>query len=91
MDIALVKDKDKTQDSETTEDTKEGKNQVQNNHNHNIIFKDNMQNHNIGLILILTGLKKYSDKGAQFFKIIYLKRIQGQTDKYWLIFHVPFG
>ena len=50
-----------------------------------------MQNHNIGLILILTGLKKYSDKGAQFFKIIYLKRIQGQTDKYWLIFHVPFG
>ena len=54
MDSDLVKDNDKTQHSETTEYAKKGKNQVQKNQNHNIIFKDSLQDHNIGFILILT-------------------------------------
>ena len=57
MDSDLVKDNDKTQHSETTEYAKKGKNQVQKNQNHNIIFKDSLQDHNIGFILILKGLK----------------------------------
>ena len=39
MDSALVKDNDKTQHSKKTEDAKKVKNKVQENHNHNIIFK----------------------------------------------------
>ena len=58
MDSALVKYNNKTQHSETTEDAKKGKNQVHKNQNHNIIFKDSLKYQNIGLILILTRLKK---------------------------------
>ena len=57
MDCDLVIDEDNTCLSEGTEDTKKGKNKVQVNQNHNIIFKESIQDHNIGLILILTGLK----------------------------------
>ena len=45
------------QHSETAEDAKKVKNQVQNNHNHNIIYKYSLKYHNIGFILILNGLK----------------------------------
>ena len=57
MDSDLVKEKDNAQPSESTEDTKKGKIQVQKNQNHNIIFKDSLQDHNICLILIMTRLK----------------------------------
>ena len=57
IDSNLVKDKYRTSLSEATEDTKKGKRKSR------IIkpqyhFKDSLQYHNTGLILILTGLKK---------------------------------
>ena len=36
---------------------KKGVNQLQKNKNHGIIFRDSLQDHNIGLILILTGMR----------------------------------
>ena len=41
---------------------------VQNNQNHNIIFKESLQDHNIGLILILTGLKTILLQGSLIFQ-----------------------
>ena len=58
MSNSLTKDNYKTHHSETAEDAKKGKNQVQKNQNYNFMFKDNLQDHNIGLILILTVLKE---------------------------------
>ena len=63
VDSDLVKDKDKTRPSEATDD-QNGKRKLQKNQNHKIIFKDNLQDHNIGLILILTGLRTAYEKGA---------------------------
>ena len=57
MDSDSVKEKYNTHPIEATEYTKQRKNQVHKNQNHNIIFKDSLKYHNIGLILILTGLK----------------------------------
>ena len=58
MDRYLSKDRVKTPPSEATEETKKGRGGgFQKNHNHNINFKGSLQDHNIGLILILTGLK----------------------------------
>ena len=54
MDNALVNDIDNIKNIETTEYEKKGKNQVQNNQNHSIIFKDSLQDHNIVFILILS-------------------------------------
>ena len=69
MDSALVKDKYNTCPSGATVYTKKRKNQAQKNQNHNIIFKDSLQNHNISLILILTGLENIYDKGTCFSKV----------------------
>ena len=64
-DSALVKDNDNTQPCERTEETKKGeKKWAQKNQNHNTIFKESPQDHNIGLILILTILKKYLWQGS---------------------------
>ena len=57
MDSTLVKDKDKTRSSEATEETKESKKKVQKNQNQHINFKENVKDHDIGSILILSGLK----------------------------------
>ena len=54
IDIDLVKDNYSTQPSEKLKIPKPPKKQVQKNQNHNIISKDSLQDHNIGLILILT-------------------------------------
>ena len=35
--------------------------------------------------------RKLYDKGASFFKRLHLKRIWGQTNKYWFSFYVPVG
>ena len=56
MDSTLVKDKYNTCSSEATEQTKKG-GKVHNNQNQRINFKESLQYHNIGLILIMTGLK----------------------------------
>ena len=55
MDSALVKYNDKIEPSETTRYAKKG-GKGQKIQKHNIIFIDSLQDHNIGLILILTGL-----------------------------------
>ena len=40
----------------------------------------------------MSTIREYiSSKGALFFKIIYLKHIRGQMNKYWITFHVPVG
>ena len=54
----LVKDKDKTQPIKANKDIRKVKNLVQRNQNHSIILKGILQDHNISLILILTGLRK---------------------------------
>ena len=54
MDSYLVKYRDKTLQSEAT---KEKKKPSMKNQNQHINFKESMQDHNIGSILILTGLK----------------------------------
>ena len=57
MDSATVKDKDKTRSNEAIEYTKQKK-QVLKNHKQNTNFKDSLQYHKIGLILILNEFKK---------------------------------
>ena len=59
IDIDLVKDNYSTQPSEKLKIPKPPKKQVQKNQNHNIIFKESLQDHKIGLILILTVLKTF--------------------------------
>ena len=53
MNSVSVKDKDMTFPSEATEETKK----FPNSQNQRINFKESLQDKNVGLILILTGLK----------------------------------
>ena len=68
MDNALFNDIDNIKNIETTEYEKKGKNQVQNNQDHSIIFKDSLQDHNIVFILILSWLKKILCQGSLILK-----------------------
>ena len=57
IDSGLVKDKEKTRPSEATDDIKKRVKQVSKIQTQCINFKDSLQDHNSGLVLILTGLK----------------------------------
>ena len=62
--------------------------QVQNNHNHNMIFKDGLQDHNIFCLDNNWVEDSSITREPDFFKSIYLKRIPGQTNKDWFNFYV---
>ena len=50
---------------------KKVKSQVQKNQNHNIIFNDSLQDHNIDFFFILTGLKTTSLQWSLIFSMGY--------------------